>query len=235
MNTLPTISVPNYRLTIPSTKESVAFRPYLVREEKLLMIASESEDQEQIEDAVIQVVEDCLEYGKSIKELTAADLEFIFIQLRSKSVGETLDIIKVCDECEGQTEVSINIQEAYVKAPEEVDFNVKLSDDLTLELRFPTLSNKVSYNEDVSDTDILIKNAANSLSVIYYGEDTYDAKSVSVSEREEFIGSLSTEQFNKIIDFLMKAPYVTYDGKFTCSKCGHKHEFNYTGLIDFFI
>lgn len=236
MDTLPTLSVPKYYLTIPSTKEKVSYRPYLVREEKILMIASESEDPDQIQDAVIDVISKCLDYNKDIKDLTPSDLEYIFIQLRSKSVGEKVEIIKVCGECDHNNKVTINLDNIVVENQEEnLNSNLKLSDDLTLEVKFPTLRTENPDHGDETDTEILINAAANSLSLIFYGEDTYDASSVSLEERKEFIGNLNSEQFNKIISYLMKAPLVAYHSDFTCTKCGNKEEFSYTGLIDFFI
>jgi hypothetical protein len=237
MNTLPTLAVPSYRVTIPSTDEIVDFRPYLVKEEKILMIALESEDGDQIEDAIIDIVNECVSYDKPIRELTSYDLEFLFLQLRSKSVGEKIDILRVCEveECKATTDVVINIEEAAVVNNDKKDNQIKLADDLTLEIKYPTLSSKIKYEKDTSNTEILIINAAAALTTIYYGEDTFDASLVSIEERQEFIEGLSTNQFSQVIEYLLDAPHVSYDGKFTCSKCGHKHEFNYTGLIDFFI
>ena len=236
MNTLPTISVPEYSVTIPSTNESVTYRPYLVREEKVLMIALESDDNIQIEDAIINIISECVDYKGDIRNLTSYDVEYMFLQLRSKSVGETIEIIKICNECDYHNEVTLSIDKAIVKNNNgDISNTVRLSSDLALELTRPTISSKMKLGDELTDTEVLIKSAANVLSVIYHGEETYNAKDVPIEERIEFIEGLSNSQFEDIINYLLDAPYVYYEDTFTCSKCGHKEEFNYTGLIDFFI
>jgi len=236
MNTLPTLSVPKYSLVIPSTQENVEYRPYLVREEKVLMIASESEDVNQIQGSLIDIVSECLNYNGDIKNLTNYDLEYIFLQLRAKSVGESIEIIKECPKCEHKTDVTIDITKAkLVNTKDNKDNTIKLEDNLSLELTHATVGNTVKYEETDSDTEILIKSVATALVTIYYGEETYDANEASFEERISFVESLSTTQFQKAVDFLLDAPYVLYKDTFTCSKCGYTEEFSYTGLIDFFI
>lgn len=235
MNTLPKLSVPKYSLTIPSTNEVVSYRPYLVREEKILMIASESEDSDQIQTALVDIVSECLDYTGDINKLTNCDLEYIFLQLRSKSVGETIDIIKICSECDHRNDVAINLDNITIANNDGNDNIVRLSPDLALELTYPTIGNKIDYEDEDSDTEVLIKSVATGLTFIYYGEETFNAADVSYQERIEFVEGLSTSQFNDAVDFLLKAPYVEYKSEFVCKKCGHKEEFSYTGLIDFFI
>lgn len=236
MNILPKISVPEYNLVIPSTKETVGFRPYLVKEEKILLIASESEDTTQISKALIDIVGECLiNYHGDISNLTNCDIEYIFLQLRAKSVGESVDIIKICEDCEHHNEVSINLTNVKVMNNDEKDNQVKISDDLILELNYPTVGNSIDFNPDDSDTEVLIKSVATSLDTIFYGEETYRAADAPFKERIEFIEGLSTNQFQIAVDYLLNAPYVIYEDEYTCTKCGKKHKYSYTGLIDFFI
>lgn len=236
MNTLPKLSVPKYQLTIPSTKETISYRPYLVREEKILMIASESEDPEQIHTALIDVIAACMDYSKDIMKLTTCDLEYIFLQLRSKSVGDKVEIIKICGECDADNDIQLDISKiTVVDTTGDSNGVIKLGDDLSIELKYPTLGNKIEHNEKDTDTEVLIKSVATALSVVYYGEETYDASDTSIEERIEFIEGLSNVQFQKGIDYLLQAPYVEYSSDFTCKKCGHKETFSYTGIIDFFI
>jgi len=237
MNTLPTLSVPSYRLTIPSSGKEVQFRPYLVKEEKILMIAQESTDGDQIQDAILNVIENCLiDYDGDVRQLTAYDVEWIFLQLRSKSVGESIDIIKFCDEedCDGETQIKIDIGKAIIKNKEKsANTSIKVEEGLVVEVKFPTIESGSDVGDD--DTDILINTVANALSYIHYGDEIYDANGVTIEERRKFVESLTNEQFGKIIDFLLDAPYVYYEDEFTCSKCGTKQTFNYEGILDFFI
>ncbi len=234
MNTLPTLSVPKYSMNIPSTKENISYRPYLVREEKILMIALESEDGQSIESAIIDILSTCIDYKGDVKGLTSYDIEYMFLQLRSVSVGESIDILRRCVECDHANEVKLDINKAKVIFEDQEDV-IKLSDDLSLELKYPSINSKLTFDDSESDTEVLIRSAANVLTTIYHGEDVYDARDVSLQERQTFIEGLSNIQFEQVIDYLMNAPYVYYEDVFTCTKCGHKEEFSYTGLIDFFI
>ena len=235
MSILPKLSVPKYSLIIPSTKERVSYRPYLVREEKILMIASESEDSDQIQTALIDLVAECLDYKGDVNKLTNCDLEYIFLQLRGKSVGDKIDILKTCVECDASNDVTIDISTVTVIDHSPKDGIIRLSDDLSLELNYPTLGNKIDYNSNDSDTEVLIKSVATALAVVYYGEETYNAADTPIEERIEFVEGFSNAQFQQAVDYLLMAPYVEYSSEFTCSKCGHKEKFSYTGIIDFFI
>jgi len=238
MNTLPTLSVPTYRITIPSTKEVLNYRPYTVKEEKILMIALESEDIEQVEDAILGVVSTCLaKETHEIEALKVYDVEYIFLQLRSKSVGETVKIRRSCesDECRHVNNTAVDLNKITIMNNDEKDGLVKLSDDLSLELSFPTWRDRLSYSEDESTSDVLIKNVASALTTIYYGDEVFDAARVPTTERQEFIEGLSSSQFSEAMAYMLDAPFVHYEGKFTCSKCGHKNTYDYTGLVDFFI
>ena len=238
MNTLPTLSVPSYRITLPSTKEVLNYRPYTVKEEKVLMIALESEDIDQVEDSILHVVATCLnKEPDEISKLKVYDVEYIFLQLRSKSVGETVKVYRPCggEECDHKSEVDIKLNEVAVINNKDKDGLIKLSEELTLELSFPNWGNNSSYDELESTTDILIKNVASALNIIYYKDEVFDASKVSIEERIEFVEGLNSSQFSDALKYLLDAPFVHYEGKFTCSKCGHNNEYDYTGLVDFFI
>ena len=238
MNTLPTLSVPTYRLTVPSTKEVLNYRPYMVKEEKVLMIAMESEDIEQVEDGILNIVASCLDKDpEEIKKYRVYDIEYIFLQLRSKSVGETVKVKRSCEneECSHISDVSVSLDKVIVANNEDKDGILKLSKELSLELSFPTWNDRLSFDEDMNTSDMLIKNVATGLVTIYYGEEVFDAKNVPIEERIEFIEGLSSPQFSDALGYMVDAPFVYYEDIFTCSKCGNKNKYDYTGLIDFFI
>ena len=230
---LPKLATPKYDMIVPSTGESITYRPYVVKEEKLLLIAMESQDDKQIEQAISDIIRSCLSNVK-VEDLTGFDIEFIFLTLRARSVGEGVELFIPCSECEEKNEVKINLDKLEMK---NLDFNdkelqLKIDENITIELRWPTMSDRSVEVE--TGTEILIHMVAKSINTIYYGEEIHSTKDVLFEEVLEFVESLSSEQFSKIMTLLLKTPYVSYDIKFTCKKCGHKNERELKGLADFF-
>jgi len=230
---LPKLATPKYDMIVPSTGESITYRPYVVKEEKLLLIAMESQDDKQIEQAISDIIRSCLSNVK-VEDLTGFDIEFIFLTLRARSVGEGVELLIPCSECEEKNEVKINLDKLEMK---NLDFNdkelqLKIDENITIELRWPTMSDRSVEVE--TGTEILIHMVAKSINTIYYGEEIHSTKDVLFEEVLEFVESLSSEQFSKIMTLLLKTPYVSYDLKFTCKKCGHKNERELKGLADFF-
>ena len=230
---LPKLATPKYDMIVPSTGESITYRPYVVKEEKLLLIAMESQDDKQIEQAISDIIRSCLSNVK-VEDLTGFDIEFIFLTLRARSVGEGVELFIPCSECEEKNEVKINLDKLEMK---NLDFNdkelqIKIDENITIELRWPTMSDRSVEVE--TGTEILIHMVAKSINTIYYGEEIHSTKDVLFEEVLEFVESLSSEQFSKIMTLLLKTPYVSYDIKFTCKKCGHKNERELKGLADFF-
>jgi len=234
---LPRIAIPKYDMIVPSTGKSITYRPYVVKEEKLLLIALESGDEKQIESAISEVIEACLDNKVKVKELTSFDIEFIFLTLRAQSVGEgiTLNIPCVNTECEEKNEFKIDLNKLEVKNNDfdEKDLQVKITDDITIDLRWPTMGDR-SIDASLSGTETIIHMAAKSMGTIYSGEEIIVMKDTPHDEIIEFVESLSSEQFNKIIGILLQTPYCGYDIDFTCKKCGEKNERELKGLSDFF-
>ena len=230
---LPKIATPKYDMIVPSTGKTITYRPYVVKEEKLLLIALESQDEKQVEQAVNEIIESCLD-NVNTQDLTAFDVEFIFLTLRSRSVGEGIELGITCSKCEESNPVKINLNELQVKNMDfdDKDLQLKLNDDITIELRWPTMSDRSVKVE--TGTEVLIHMVAKSISTLYHGEEIHSMKDVPFTEVLEFVESLSSGQFNKIMELLVKTPYVSYDIKFTCKKCGEKNERELKGLADFF-
>ena len=230
---LPKIATQKYDMIVPSTGKAVTYRPYVVREEKLLLIALESQDDKQIEKAVSAIIKSCLD-NVDMTNLTGFDIEFIFLTLRSRSVGEGIELGIDCVKCEESNPVKINLDKVEIKNLDfdEKDLQLKLNNDMTIELRWPTMSDRSVEVE--TGTEILIHMVAKSIGTLYHGEDIHPMKDVPFNEVLEFVESLSSEQFNKIMALLLKTPYVSYDIEFTCKKCGEKNERELKGLADFF-
>jgi hypothetical protein len=232
---LPRIATPKYDMIVPSTGKSITYRPYLVKEEKLLLIAMESEDEKQIEGAITEVIETCLDGNIKVKDLTSFDIEFIFLTLRAQSVGEGIKVNIKCDKkCEIENEIKIDLNKLEIKNNDfdEKDLQVKITDDIIVDLRWPTMSDRSI--ELTTGTEAIIHMAAKSIGTLYNGEEIISIKDTPFEEVLDFVESLNSKQFNKIIGILLKTPYVSYDIKFTCKKCGEKNEKELKGLADFF-
>lgn len=235
MNILPKISVPKYRLDVPSTGKNVEYRPYLVKEEKVLLIAVASEDPNQIQDAIADIIKECCPSIGDLHKLTTADIEYIFLMLRSISVGAKIDIIKVCEHCDSENDVQIDLTKIKIENDgNEKDLRVDVDQNFKIDLMYPTLSPILNSNED-DEQFALITTVANCIETIYYGEDTYSMDGISVEEKVDFVGNLSSIQFSKLVAVLLNAPYVAYESKYKCKSCGEENDIYYTGLIDFFI
>jgi rubrerythrin len=232
---LPKLVTPKYDMIIPSTGETVTYRPYVVKEEKILLIAFESQDETQIEKSVLDIIKTCIESKIDLNKLTTFDIEFMFVTLRSKSVGEGIKLNMPCEECEHTNEVKINLDELNVaNLDEEIDKHVKLTGDISVDLKWMAMNDRLSGGELKTETDAVINLVAKSIETIYSGEEIHSTKDVTKKEVVEFVESLNTDQFQSITEVIGKSPYLNYKMKFDCDKCGHSHERELNGLADFF-
>ena len=232
---LPILATPKYDMIVPSTGEAITYRPYVVREEKILLIAMESNDETQIEQAVIDVIQSCVESPINIDDLTTFDVEFIFVTLRSKSVGEGIKLAPKCEHCEEVNEVKINLEEIKVTNLEnKIDKHIKLTDDISIDLKWHTMKDRQKELKNDSETQTVINMIVASLETIYSGEETHVVKNATDKEVREFVESLNTDQFNEIVEVLAKAPHLSYDVNFNCKECDKENIIVLNGLIDFF-
>ena len=232
---LPKLVTPKYDMIVPSTGESITYRPYVVREEKILLIAMESQNDTAIEKAVTDIIKACVESPINMKILTNFDIEMIFITLRSKSVGEGVIINPPCKHCEESNEHKVNLEEVKVKNLEDApDKHIKLTDDISLDLRWQTMDDRLTEKERVTGTDTIINMIAKSIETIYNGEEIFAAKDSTSKELVTFVESLNTDQFTDIVDVIGSAPQLNYNLKFDCKACGKVNEIELNGLSDFF-
>ena len=232
---LPKLVTPKYDMIIPSTGETVTYRPYVVKEEKILLIAMESQNESAIESAVSDIIKACVDTPINIDTMTNFDVEFMFITLRSKSVGEGVKINLLCSECDEDNEHKIDLDKVVVKNLEDApDKHVKLTDDISLDLRWATMKDRLSEKERVTGTDAIINMIAKSIDTIYSGEEIFAAKDSKTTELVEFVESLSTDQFTAIVDVISEAPRLNYNTKFSCKACKHENTVDLIGLSDFF-
>lgn len=226
---------PKYELVIPSSQQAVRFRPYLVKEEKVLMLAMESEDQAQVFNAIADTIEACVEEPISKKALTSFDVEYMFVKIRSKSVGENIELKPKCEHCEAENEVKIILDDITLDMPD-VDYVIKLNNDISIRMQYPTyLSIMDLASLDVkSNTEQTFAMILKCIESVMTEDENMPFKDESYSSQMEFVESLSSEQFDMIRKFIETMPQVTYDASYECVGCQKKNELVLKGMNDFF-
>ena len=230
---LPKLNTPKYDLKIPSTGTEITYRPYLVREEKILMIAMESEDQKSMSKALLDIIESCTTDVKTSK-LTMFDVEYIFAKLRTKSVGETSEVSVKCDKCEADNKTKVNLEEVSITGLP--DTKVELTPTTGLVMKFPSMNDytDIQNEESLSNVDTIFAIIISSIESIYDGDNLYQADAHTKLELTEFIESLNTAQFKLIQDFLDSSPQAFVNLKYKCEECGHDHDTQLKGMMNFF-
>lgn len=239
---LPTISAPTYELELPSSGKKIKYRPFLVKEEKILILALESQDTKQITNAIKQVLKECiLTKGIKVEELPTFDIEYIFLNVRGKSVGESIDLIVTCyDDGETQVPVTVYIDEIQVqKSPEHVK-DIKLDDKLVLRMKYPSLEQFIKNNFDFSSVqsesnieksfDII----ASCIEIIFTDDESWAASDCTRKELIEFIESMNSSQFKQIEKFFETMPKLSHTIKIKNPKTGVENEVVLEGLTSFF-
>ena len=239
---LPKINTPTYELTLPSNKKKIKYRPFLVREEKILVLALESEDQKQITDAIVQIIGDCLiTKNIDVTKLPTFDIEYLFLNVRSKSVGETVEVNVTCpDDGKTKVETSINIDDIKVVKNKNHKFIVQLDDKYSMKLKYPTLDQFVENNFDfeMAEPKESVSAAMSMLStcidMIYDQEESWDASESTKEELDEFIDQLNTKQFQEVEQFFRTMPKLSHKLKVKNPKTGVESEVVLEGLVSFF-
>ena len=237
---LPKLNVPVYETVLPSTEKVIKYRPFLVKEEKVLLTAMEDGKTETIMNAVKQVLKNCIQSKIDLDKLPTFDLEFLFLRLRAKSVGEEVTIgLKPwgCPQnngelCDKTTEVKVNLEEVKVIKDEKHTSKIMLDDNVGIKMRYPDISKIDSDMGDNFETGM--KMVKDSIDMIFTSEETHERDTISEKELEEFIDSLNTEQFGRIKEFFDTMPQLKHTAKYTCSTCGEEKETTITGLNSFF-
>lgn len=237
---LPKINTPTYELVLPSTGKKIKYRPFLVREEKILIMAMESEDMNQITGAIIQIISDCL-LAKDIKveSLATFDMEYLFLNIRAKSVGETVEVNVTCpDDNETQVEMSINIDDIKVKKTRGHKNIVKLDDELSMKLKYPSLDQFIENNFDTGQTNNDISQSLSMITscieMVYNQEESWEAKDCTEKELGEFVEQMNTKQFKQIEKFFTTMPKLSHEIAVKNPNTGVESEVVLEGLASFF-
>jgi hypothetical protein len=235
---LPLINAtPQYELTIPSTGQVVTYRPYLVKEEKVLLIAFESKDTKATIQAMMDVISSCVTQDIDVHSLATFDLEYMFLQIRSKSVGETATVNAPCSACGEYTEIGIPLDEVIVDTEKFQDNIINLTDEFSVEMRYLTYSDAINSNiasDGDMDVEGMIRIIARCIKTILTPSQRIDVSEYSVEDINAFVDQLTSEQFQKLTKFYKDAPSLKYSHEFKCDSCGHDNKLNLTGLSDFF-
>ena len=236
---LPKIATPTYELELPSTGETIQYRPFLVKEEKLLVIALESEDNKQITTAIKTVIKNCI-ITKNIKveSLPTFDIEYLFLNIRGKSVGEELDVNIICpDDGETEVPVKINLDDIKVQKSEEHSNRIKIDDKIMMEMKYPSLDQFIKNNFDFDNKNAMDQSfelIGSCIDKIYTEDEVWATADVSKKELNEFLESMNSSQFKDIEKFFETMPKLSHTVKVTNPKTKVESEVVLEGLASFF-
>ena len=236
---LPKIATPTYELELPSTGKSIKYRPFLVKEEKVLVIALESEDNKQITNAIKAVLKSCvLTKGIKVETLPTFDIEDLFLTIRGKSVGEELDVTLICPD-DGETEVSVQIDldDIQIQKNDDHTNQVKLDNSLMMELRYPSLDQFIKSNFDFDDKNQMDQSfalIASCIDKIYSEDEVWATADCTKKEMNDFLESMNSSQFKEIEKFFETMPKLKHEIKITNPKPGVESDVVLEGLASFF-
>ena len=238
---LPTIETPTYELKMPSSGKKIKYRPFLVKEEKILIIALESRNQNEITNAVKDVLKKCiLTRGVKVDELPTFDIEYIFLNIRAKSIGEDIRVTVTCpDDRETQVPVTIYVDEIKVIKPEGHTTDVVIDDKLTLRMKYPSLNQFVESNFEVDDDPEALVNktfkvVADCMDTVFTEEDAWEAKDYTSTERGKFVEQLNSKQYKKVENFFATMPKLSHTIEVINPNTKKKNSVVLEGLADFF-
>jgi hypothetical protein len=238
---LPKIDIPTYEIELPISKKKIKYRPFLVKEQRNLLMAIESNESSTIQQNIKDILYNCtLTEGVDVEKLPILDVEYYFINLRAKSVGEVVESNYRCNNevddvvCGNRMKADINLLDIKPDLSTAVDPEIQLTPQITIKMKYPEFGN-VKESLDIDNlTDITFNMIANSVEYIYDGEQFYYAREAEPGEMLEFIEQLNQEQFDKVENFFNNLPRMTKNVQMKCGKCGFDHTIEVEGLENFF-
>lgn len=239
---LPKLDVPTYTLKIPSNGKEITIRPFVVKEEKLLLIAAESKDENDIIAATKQIINNCIVSGEvNIDTLPFFDVDYIFIALRAKSIGESIEVKFTCNnvtdegiECDSNFSANIDIAKCSVVKNDDIKNDIMLSGGIRLKMKYPSYSVMKSINADDINMEKKIKIIASSIDQVIEKDKVYTSKDFTPDELKTFVEGLTQEQFKKLEEYIDNFPTFVVNAEATCAKCGHEHRIKYDNFSSFF-
>ena len=236
---LPKIAAPTYELELPSTGETIEYRPFLVKEEKLLIIALDTEDMKQITTAIKNVISNCIISPKiNVKELPTFDIEYLFLNIRGKSVGEQVEVNLICPDDETtEVKVKINLDDIKVHKQEDHTDKIKVNDDIMLQMKYPSLDQFIKNNFDFSEGASMDKSfelVASCIGTIFTEEDAWSSSDCTKKEMLDFLESMNSSQFKEIEKFFETMPKLSHTIKIRNPNTKIQSEVLLEGLASFF-
>ena len=219
---LPKLETPKYKCTVPSTGKEIEYRPYLVKEEKMLMLASEGEDTAQIINTMKDLIKACTFEALNVESMTMFDMEFLFTKLRSVSVGENSKVGIDCKKCQKPNDVNIKLGDVKVNINKDQDMKIELTDKVGMVMQYPSVNAMIdaqAQSNGESDVDDFLRTVIASIESIYSADEVFAVKDTPKSEVDDFIDSLSSNQFVKIREFMENLPQAKIDYEFKCIHC----------------
>ena len=240
---LPTITVPQYELALPSSGKIIKYRPFLVKEEKILLMAMETEDTKQIINATKEIIKSCITGEElNVDTLPLFDIEYIFLNLRAKAKGEIIELKYKCPKCEGEIPIAINIDDIQVKKNDKHTSTIKINDELGIVMKYPTIDLQADIPDDKDKKTIegLFNTIIKCIDYIYDKETTYAHADHTKEELKTFLESLTDAQFQEVSKFFETQPKLQHEISLHCKnkvkkkECGHKEKQTLEGLASFF-
>ena len=229
-----------YDLKLPSSGEVVHYRPFLVKEQKVLLTAGESNQPRQVIRAITDTIKSCVQEDIDVSGLSSFDVDYIFARIRAKSVGETAELMIKCSECKEESDVKVDIMQTKVVGDMQPKI-VQLTPEISIEMHYPTYNDLMSNTnifdggDDTPKTNEASMNLIIScMSTLFTEDERIDLKNESMQEKVNFLDSLNGEQFEKIAQFIGEIPKLSYDAEFNCEHCNHENKITLEGMDNFF-
>tara|TARA_B100000424_G_scaffold147060_1_gene112095 strand:- start:514 stop:1221 length:708 start_codon:yes stop_codon:yes gene_type:complete len=231
---LPRVNTPDYTLELPSTGETIKYRPFLVKEQKILMMAQDTKDETQLADAMGTLVSSCTYGTLDASTSPLFDIEYVFLKIRSKSVGSKVDLMVVCpDDEKTQAKVSLDLDDINVTMTDDHINEVQVNDKVKVVFRYPILHDLKGLTENPTDVDRVFHVLNRCISEIHFGDDVYQRSDMTEKDIDEFVDQLTTEQFERMSDFFNSMPKLRHAIKVTNPKTKVKSEVVLEGLESF--
>jgi len=231
---LPKLETPRYQLTLPSTQKEINFRPFLVKEEKILLIAQESGEEPNFIRAMKDIVNSCTFGEIDAGNLTSFDLEYVFLQLRAKSVGEDAELGLKCEKCGQVNPVKINLEVIEVTKEKPLPNKIELTEEIGIIPQYIKVNDLIRISEIKQSGDVLTESITATIASIYDKNNVYPMSEASAEDKREFVDSLNSNQMKRIEEVFTSAPKLQETISFTCKDCGAKNKQLLTGIESFF-
>jgi phage FluMu protein Com len=233
---LPKLNVPSHELTVPSSGDTILYRPFLVKEEKVLLMANEDDDANEMVRAMQQTINDCIlePNDYDVSSLPLFDIEYIFLNLRAKSINEISEVGFKCPECDTTNQVTIDLSEVEVVKEPEHSTHIKLTDDISLVMNYPKIDSMALQESEMENPETIFKILESCIADVIEGDEVHDPNDYTKEELGEFINSFTQAQFSEVQTFFETMPKLSHTVDYKCSKCNHTQNLLIEGLQNFF-